>query len=98
MSAGVENIEYFDKIKFYIQRNFMQRTVLGGSSSASSRKGFITLWSVQKFDWNCTSYKSTPGETQTKAFRVFLAMEFVTPVQIYHKIYQIYMQWEQGDG
>lgn len=52
----------------------MQRTVLGGSSSASPRKSL------------------------TKVFTVCLAMKFVTPVQIYHKIYQIYLQWERGDG
>lgn len=28
MTAGVENTEHFDKIKFYIQRDLMQRTDL----------------------------------------------------------------------
>lgn len=92
-SGGKHWVLWQNKVLHTKEFNAENRLVPGGSSSASPKKSFITSWSVQKFDWNCRSYKNTAKETQTKVFTVFLAMRFVIPMQIYHSL-----QWEKGTG
>lgn len=87
-SSGKHWVLWQNQVLYTKEFNAENSPVLGGSSSASPRKSFITPWPGQKFDWNCTSYKK-----QTKAFMVFLAIRFVIPMQVYHGL-----QWDKGIG